>query len=169
VVRTGHWALAISIALAWLTRTGAGVWHEWIGYLALALVTLRVVWGFLGPRYARFGQFVRSPAETLRYSKQVLKGSAARYLGHNPLGGWMTIALLVTIALDGLSGWLYTTDKYWGVEWVANTHEAISIFLLVLVALHVTGVVVTSLKQRENLAYAMLDGRKRPPGGNDIV
>src|SRR5205814_3455273 len=63
--------------------------HEWIGYAALAVVALRAAWGFMGPRYSRFGQFVRSPAKTLAYVKAVAAGREPRYLGHNPLGGWM--------------------------------------------------------------------------------
>src|SRR5688572_1847727 len=86
LVRGVHWMLAVSIAAAWLTRSGAGRWHEWIGYLSLALVAVRALWGFVGPRYARFGQFVSPPSATLRYAREVLRGTAARYLGHNPLG-----------------------------------------------------------------------------------
>ena len=169
LVRGVHWMLAVSIAAAWLTRPGAGRWHEWIGYLSLALVAVRALWGFVGPRYARFGQFVSPPSATLRYAREVLRGTAARYLGHNPLGGWMILALLLIIAAADLSGWLYTTDRYWGVEWVANLHEAFAISVLVLAALHVTGVIATSLKHRENPPHAMLHGRKRPPAENDVA
>ena len=168
LVRFGHWTLAVSIAAAWLTREGWGARHEWIGYAALLLVAVRVVWGWAGPRYARFAQFVHGPSNTLRYAGRVLRANEPRHVGHNPLGAWMTVALLATTALTGASGWIYTTDQYWGDERVEDLHEALAIFLLVLVPLHVAGVVAASLRHRENLVGAMIHGRKRPPEGDDI-
>jgi cytochrome b len=94
LVRGGHWALAASVAAAWLTREGWGVWHDWTGYATLLLVAARIAWGWAGPRYARFAQFVHGPAETLRYAGRALVGSEPRYVGHNPLGAWMIVALL---------------------------------------------------------------------------
>jgi cytochrome b len=167
LVRTGHWLLVASVAAAWLTREGWGRWHEWIGYAALALVALRVAWGRLGPRYARFSQFVRAPAATLAYAKRLLAGNEPRHIGHNPLGGWMIVALLATTGLCALSGWLYTTDRFWGDERIENLHEALAIALLVLAALHLAGVVIASLRHRENLIASMIDGRKRPPADGD--
>lgn len=161
LVRLGHWLLVLSIAIAWLTREAAGQWHEWIGYASLGVVTVRIAWGWLGPRTARFADFVRSPAATLRYGQQVLAGCEARYTGHNPLGAWMIVALLLASALVGFSGWLYTTDTYWGVEWVENLHSILADALLVLVGLHVAGVVFSSWRHHENLVAAMFHGRKR--------
>jgi cytochrome b len=161
--------LALSIVLAWLTRHGAGIWHEWIGYASLSLVVLRVAWGWTGPRYARFVQFVRSPGATVRYGVRVLERDEPRYLGHNPLGGWMIVALLGTAALTGVTGWLFTTNALWGEEWLANLHEALADALLGLALLHVTGVATASWRHRENLVAAMIHGRKRPPSDGDIA
>lgn len=169
LVRVLHWTLAASVLLAWMTRHGAADRHEWIGYASLIAVAVRVAWGWAGSRYARFGQFIRSPAATLRYSRRVLAGSAPRHLGHNPLGGWMILALLMTTAMAGLSGWLYTTDAYWGEKWLEDVHEALSVSLLVLIAMHVAGVVVTSFAHRENLASAMIHGRKRAAEEGDVA
>jgi cytochrome b len=169
LVRVGHWALAISVAGAWLTRTGGGAWHEWIGYASLALVALRVMYGWTGPRRARFADFVRGFDATLDYAQRLPHGREARYVGHNPLGGWMVVALLVNIALVGASGWLYTTDAFWGDARVEATHNALANALLVLVTLHVAGVVATSIRHRENLVAAMLHGRKRGPAGDDVA
>jgi cytochrome b len=168
-VRTGHWTLAASVAAAWLTREGWGAWHEWVGYAALLLVALRLAWGWAGPRYARFAQFVRGPRETMGYARAVLGGLERRYVGHNPLGAWMILALLAVTALASLSGWLYTTDAFWGDERVEDLHEALAMLLLALAALHVTGVVGASLRHRENLVGAMIHGRKRPPAGDDVA
>ena len=169
VVRFGHWGLVGSVAAAWWTRAGGAEWHERIGYLSLALVALRLVWGWAGTRYARFSQFVRSPVAVLRYAGQVWLHKEPRHLGHNPLGGWMIVALLLNIALVGATGWLYTTDEYWGVKWVDQLHYALAVSLLVLVALHVCGVIVASRRHRENLVAAMVHGAKRPPVGDDVA
>ena len=169
LVRILHWTLVATVAAAWVTQEGAGRVHEWIGYAALAIVGLRIVWGIAGSRYARFSQFVRRPVPTIDYFREVLRGSEPRHLGHNPLGAWMIVALIANVALVGASGWLYTTDRYWGVEWVEELHEAFANALLVLVALHVAGVVLTSLRQRENLVAAMIHGRKRSPAPGDVA
>ena len=168
-VRVLHWSLAASVAAAWLTKHGGGRWHEWLGYGSLGIVALRIAWGFAGPRYARFTQFVRSPASVLGYTGRMLGRREPRHVGHNPLGGWMIVALIVTVILVGASGWLYTTEAFWGVAWVEETHDVLATMLLVLVALHVGGVVAASLRHRENLAGAMVHGRKRPPGPADVA
>jgi cytochrome b len=168
-VRIAHWTLVLTVAGAWLTQEGGGRWHEWLGYAALAIVIARVAWGWIGPQYARFRQFVRSPAATLRFSRQVLAGTEPRHVGHNPLGAYMIVLLIFMVMLVSATGWLYTTDAYWGVEWVEDLHEACSNALIALVVLHVSGVAFTSLRQRENLVAAMVHGRKRMPGGYDVT
>jgi cytochrome b len=99
----------------------------------------------------------------------VLRNEEPRYLGHNPLGGWMIVALLATAALASLSGWLSVTDRFWGAKWVQEAHEAFGNALIFLAALHVAGVLYTSWRQRENLAAAMLSGVKRPPESGDVA
>ena len=172
-VRVAHWSLAVCVLTAWLTAEtklkSAEPLHEWLGYAALAVIALRVAWGWIGPRYARFTQFVARPARTLRYAQALLRGDEPRYLGHNPLGGWMIVALLATAALASFSGWLSVTDRFWGVEWVQEVHESLGNAMIGLAALHVAGVVYTSWRQRENLATAMLSGVKRPPSPGDVV
>lgn len=168
LVRSLHWLLVAAVAAAWLTRAGWGKWHEWIGYATLALLAVRVGWGWLGPRYARFSEFVRPPSPTFAYAKRVLAASEPRYIGHNPLGGWMIVALIVATALACLSGWLYVTDAYWGDERVERLHDAIATLLLALAAVHVAGVALASFRQRENLVASMIHGRKRPPAAGDV-
>ena len=77
-VRIFHWILVVSVFGAWWTRHGFGRTHEWIGYIPLALVALRLAWGFLGPRHARFSQFLRSPGHTADYGRNLVQGRAAR-------------------------------------------------------------------------------------------
>jgi cytochrome b len=159
-VRIAHWSLVVSVSASWLTRHSDSPWHEWLGYAALAIVVLRMLWGLIGSPHARFTDFVRRPAATLAYTKAVVRHREPRFLGHNPLGGWMIVALMTTVALLGLTGWLGTTDAYWGIAWVADTHEALSDILLVLITLHIAGVVFSSLRHRENLVKAMITGHK---------
>ena len=160
-VRVLHWSLVLTVAAAWLTRHSPGRWHEWLGYATLAIVAARVIWGFTGSRYARFADFVRPARETTAYARDVFAHRDARFLGHNPLGGWMVVALLAMVLLVGLTGWLYTTDRFWGVAWVEELHETLSDLLFLFVALHIVGVVFTSVRHRENLVGSMLHGRKR--------
>lgn len=160
VVRLSHWVLVGSVALSVL---GLVAWfgvHRPAGYVALAVALVRIVWGFVGSAPARFASFVRGPRATWRYARAAMSGTAARHLGHNPLGGWMTLALLVCVIGLGASGWLYTTDAFWGDETVESTHRALAWTLLGLVLSHVVGVAFTSWQHRENLVAAMVDGKK---------
>ncbi len=161
-VRLFHWTLVAGIAAEWITSDGWGKVHEWIGYGIIALVTARIAWGFIGSHHARFANFLRGPVETLGYLRRILQGQAERHIGHNPAGAAMIVALLASIALVCLTGWMMTTDAYFGVDWVEQVHEAGAWGMLVLVALHVAGVVHASLHHRENLVKAMFTGRKRP-------
>jgi len=160
-VRVLHWMLVLTVAAAWLTRHSPGGWHEWLGYTTLAVVAARTVWGFTGSRHARFADFVRPAGITAAYARDVFSAHEPRFVGHNPLGGWMAVALLAVVALVGATGWLYTTDRFWGVAWVEELHETLSDILFLFVALHILGVAFTSVKHRENLPAAMWHGRKR--------
>lgn len=166
-VRLLHWALALSVACAWWTGGHTDGWHENLGYAAAAIVALRVAWGFGPSRYARFAQFVRGPRATWSYARAVWRGTAPRHLGHNPLGGWMVLALLGCVGLLGLSGWLYTTDWLWGYGWLYWTHFVLGWLLVGLVGLHLGGVAFTGWQHRENLVRAMITGRKPAPDASD--
>ncbi|HUT47819.1 MAG TPA: cytochrome b/b6 domain-containing protein [Alphaproteobacteria bacterium] len=167
LIRLVHWGLVLGIAITWLTTTGPAKVHDAVGYAVLTLVALRCLWGAFGSGKARFGRFVRAPRATLEYAHALVRGREPRYVGHNPLGAWMIMALLLTAFGAAASGWLYTTDAYWGVAWVETLHSVLADLLLVLAAIHVGGVIVTSFRQHENLVAAMLHGRKRPPQGDD--
>ncbi len=197
LVRIFHWALVASIAIAWITGEDYGPVHEWAGYVALGLVGFRLIWGIAGPKYARFSQFVRGPRAVIAYAKDMLAGREKRYLGHNPLGGAMVIALLLTTAAAGISGWLIADggqmaglregsapmariladdddDDEWeregeGEEALEEIHEFFANLLLLLIALHVAGVIYASWRHRENLPRAMITGKKPAPGPDDVT
>lgn len=166
-VRVFHWLLVLCFAVAWISADEWQDVHEIAGYTVAALVVFRLLWGLFGSRYARFRQFVRHPKQVLSYVSDIRRGREARYIGHNPAGGMMVLALLLGLAAMTLSGWLYT-DLLWGEEWVEEVHELLANLLLMLVGLHVAGVVLASLRHRESLVKSMITGRKRGPGESDV-
>ena len=159
-VRVLHWVLVLSVAIAWLSTWRFGDLHQPAGSVALAAVLLRGVWGWVGGRYARFRQFVRSPRAALVYLRQLSQRREPRYIGHNPLGGWMILALMGCVSGLGLTGWLYTTDRFWGDAFIDYLHQSLAWALLGMIALHVAGVIFASVRHRENLVRAMIDGTK---------
>jgi len=160
-VRVGHWTLAGSVLAALLLHEG-GPWHVRLGWLALATAAWRVAYG-LGTRdpHARFAAFVRGPRTTWRYTQALLAGREPHHTGHNPLGAWMILALLALALVAAGSGALYDTDAWWGDPVVYAIHRLAGWGLAVLAGLHLAGVVLTSVRQRENLVRAMVTGRKR--------
>jgi cytochrome b len=161
-VRVFHWSLATLFLVALVTGDDAGQVHFAAGYGIAGLVGLRIVWGFVGPRHARFGDFVRSPPAVLSYLGDVAQLRAPRYLGHNPAGGAMIIALLVMLAGAGITGYMMTSDVFWGEEWIEDIHEAFANLTVGLVIVHVLGVLFSSLMHGENLVKSMVTGQKRP-------
>ena len=172
LVRVLHWTLAAAVVTAWVSGhwppRDFDAWHHTAGYVAGAAVMLRLIWGFTGTRHARLAQFVRRPREVLAYARALRAGREPRHLGHNPLGGWMALALWTTAAALTLSGWLYTTDWLWGYEWLSDLHAWLAWGIATLVIGHLGGVALTSWRHRENLVAAMFSGEKRAPDGDDI-
>jgi cytochrome b len=171
-VRALHWGLAAAITTAWIS----GHWppadfdtvHHAAGYAALAAIVLRLVWGVAGSRHARLSRFLRGPRDTLAYARALRAGREPRYIGHNPLGGWMAVMLWSCSAALSVTGWLYTTDWLWGYAWLELLHAALAWLVLALFIGHLGGVAMTSWRHRENLVRAMLSGRKRAPESTDI-
>lgn len=160
VVRVVHWVLVIAFAVAWFS-VGSNRLHDNAGYVVLGLVVFRLLWGIVGTHYARFSDFVPTWRRFANYLRAMARGRAPRHLGHNPAGGVMIVILLATLVLTAGSGWLMTTDAYWGVVWVEELHGLLADLLLVLIAGHLFGVLLSSLMHRENLVLAMFTGRKR--------
>jgi cytochrome b len=168
VVRWGHWALAACVLSCLLLHEG-GVWHERLGYAALALALGRCALGWLGgPRHLRLAAFVQGPAATWRYTRALLAHREPRHVGHNPLGGWMILGLLSAAVAAGASGALYVTARYWGDDGVYALHQLAGWSFALAVPLHVLGVILTSVLQRENLLQALITGRKRAAAPGDV-
>ena len=162
LVRAFHWSLVVAFAVAWLTGDELERLHEATGYVIMALLGVRIVWGFVGSIHARFSDFVYRPSHVIGYLADTARLRAKRYLGHNPAGGAMVIALLVALTTTAGSGFAMTTDAFHDAHWVEEMHEVMANAVFLLVGLHVAGVAVSSLAHRENLVRAMITGRKRP-------
>lgn len=162
LVRIFHWSLVALFTIAFLSSEDWGSLHRAAGYAIMALLAFRIVWGFAGTRHARFSDFLYSPRETIGFLKDSLAMKAKRYIGHNPAGGLMVVALILSAGTACVTGYMMTTDRFWGVEWVNEIHELCAYGTLVLACIHVAGVALASLEHRENLVKAMFTGRKRP-------
>ncbi len=160
LVRTFHWTVALACLGAYLTSDDWRRLHEALGYWVLGAVIVRIVWGFVGTRHARFADFVKGPRRLARYMLGLAQGAEPRYVGHNPLGGLMVVALLLVLGGLGITGWMMGLDAFWGDETLGNLHAYLANLLLVLVGLHLLGVAWESLRHGENLVLAMITGRK---------
>jgi cytochrome b len=172
-VRLFHWSLVAAFAAAYLSGDEWMSLHVNAGYLIGGLLVFRILWGFIGPRHARFRDFVRPPSAVLAYLRQAVRLSAPRHLGHNPAGGAMILALLLSLALAVVSGaLLYGATDFAGplaglfrgevaADVLEDIHEFAANSTVLLVVLHLAGVLFASFEHAENLAKAMLTGRKR--------
>ncbi len=161
LVRIFHWSLVALFTFSFFTGDEWKKAHILSGYAIGTLLAIRIVWGLIGTRHARFVNFIYSPSTILAFLRDSLTFRAKRYVGHNPAGGAMVILLIGMICGIVTTGYMMTTDAYWGVEWVEDTHKTLVYTTLGLIALHVAGVILASLEHRENLARAMVTGWKR--------
>ncbi|MDE2369550.1 MAG: cytochrome b/b6 domain-containing protein [Burkholderiales bacterium] len=165
--RLFHGLIVLSFAGAYLSAESERwrLLHVTLGYTMAGLVAFRLVWGLLGTRHARFAAFVRGPRAVVRYLQAALRGRAEHHVGHNPAGALAIVALLLLAAAVSATGWaLYDGPPAARFE---DWHEGAANAMLALVGLHVCGVVFASRLHRENLAAAMISGRKtgRPQDG----
>ena len=172
--RVFHWLFALAFAVAWVTSESDRLLevHVFSGYLMLGLLAFRLLWGFAGSRYARFASFRFGLKEAGRFLAQVATLRAPRFIGHNPAGSWAIYGMLILALLVGVSG-IFALGGGEGLgplggalshgvgEFFKEIHEGLASAMLALVAVHLLGVAVESLLQRENLAKSMVDGRKR--------
>jgi len=175
-LRLFHWLLVASIAVAavtgWLLPASWLQFHLIAGTVIGSLVLWRIVWGFTGTRYSRFRSFAFSPRATVAHLKGLIEGKVQREAGHNPLGALMVFALLgsiSTIVLTGVAvlggqfkqGPLKAFVSFAGAMTYREIHSLVAVALLVLIGGHLAGVTFESWRTRENLAAAMVTGKKR--------
>ena len=175
LVRIFHWAVVLGFFTAYFVEPEENPVHVVAGYIVLGLVLVRLVWGVVGPRYARFSDFIYRPSLVLLDLAGAVRFRAKRYLGHSPGGGAMVLVLLIALLATTVSGLMvYGADQHAGplASWMAGAseqtehmlekvHETLANVTLALVVLHVIGVIVASLSHRENLVKAMFSGYKR--------
>lgn len=129
LVRIFHWSLVVFFTIAYLTDDDFALLHDLSGYIVLGLVVFRIIWGFVGSAYARFGNFIYSPATIIRYLKDFLAAKPKHYLGHNPAGGAMVIVLLFMVGITAWSGhMLHETES--------GEHAGINISIIKSVSAH---------------------------------
>jgi len=172
--RAFHWTLVVLIALQYGTGEFHMLdmrWHFWFGYATLALILFRVLWGLVGSQTSRFVEFVRGPRAVARYLSAQLSTSPQISIGHNPLGGWSVLLLMMAIAAQVVSG-LFASDEIdtdgplvpfvsmRTVKWMTRVHDWNQNLLIALIALHVVAALLYLLLKRENLIVPLISGRK---------
>jgi cytochrome b len=174
-IRIFHWSLVLSFTVAYLSGEELETLHNNAGYAVLGLVLLRLVWGFVGTRHARFRDFIYPPGVIKGFLRDTFRQRARRYLGHNPAGGAMIIVMLVSLVLTTVTGIAYygiedaagplamlAGSAEWSKELLEEVHEFFANLMVLLVVIHIIGVVVEGRLHQENLVKSMLNGRKRP-------
>lgn len=176
--RLFHWTLVALMIAQWLTAENSATmdYHVWGGYAVLALILFRVAWGFVGSDTVRFRDFVRGPGAALEYVKALLRGETPLYLGHNPMGGWSIVAMLVLLLIQAgtglfanddimIEGPLYAWVSKGTSDWLTTVHKLNFNLLLLVIAVHISAVLFYWFVKRENLIHPMLSGRKYLPPG----
>ncbi|AZF65946.1 cytochrome b/b6 domain-containing protein [Pseudomonas sp. LBUM920] len=162
LVRLFHLSIAgVFVANYFFNEAGDG-WHVWLGYYAMAWLLVRLVWGFVGPRSARWSDFWPSPARLSAHVRRVLDGRGLHRLGHSPIGALVMLLMMSALLTLGISGFLMQeVDALWGADWPLQVHEATANVLLGLVCVHVLAAVYESLQVKDNLPLSMLTGRRK--------
>lgn len=180
LVRLFHWSLLLAFTIAYFTEGDLLDLHVWAGYFVLGLILFRIFWGFVGPRYAKFSNFVYSRDIIKAHLKDLLARRGKRYLGHNPAGGAMIVLLIIFLLLTTFSGLtIYGIEKHAGPlaslvghpsefwkDAAEDIHEFLANFTLILILIHVGGVIFESRLHHENLVKAMFNGYKRTQPDN---
>ncbi len=131
-------------------------YHMLIGLTIALMVVLRLIWGVVGTRYARFGSFLFGPSEVFAYGRSVLTGGGKRYLGHNPGSALAIFAMLGLVLALAVTGFMMAR----GNEGIKDVHEILAYASLVVVGAHILGVLVHTVRHRENLTRSMITGSK---------
>lgn len=161
--RIFHWALSIGFLAAAIISLGLGddsplfPYHAIIGLTIASMVALRVLWGLVGTRYARFRSFAFGPREVTRYMKSAIAGGGKRYIGHNPGSAIAIFAILSLVLAMAVTGVMIGQ----GNEAIKETHETLAWITVGFVILHVLGVALHSVRHRENITASMIHGKKQ--------
>ena len=181
--RLCHWSLVALVAMSWWSGeqgSEAFDYHQWSGYGILSLLLFRLAWGVVGGEYSRFAQFVHGPRRVLCAVRDLLTPTPLAQPGHNPLGGWMVVALLIGLTVQTVTG-LFANDDIMNegplMAWVdkdlsdtlSGVHTINFVVLLSLISVHVVAIVYHRLRKGEHLTLAMITGRRMLPGAPPTV
>jgi cytochrome b len=158
--RLFHWLLVLFVLICFLTGEDEGfvfAVHAYSGFVVFMLLVFRLGWGVIGSRHSRFSDFVYAWPTVRRFAVSVLHFKPEPYVGHNPLGGWMVILMLMILIATTLTGILMVTT---GSEWLDDIHEGLGSFMQVLVLVHIAGVLIDQWMTGEKIVKAMVTGRK---------
>lgn len=176
-VRLFHWMLVLLIVFSWLAAEMDWMtWHMYSGYTILTLVLFRILWGFAGSTHARFSDFLHGPRALIDYVKTLPSRTAARFAGHNPLGGLSVVLILLCVLAQAGTGLFANDDiitegplfKHVSKElsdWLTTIHKYNFNVLLALIGLHIAAVLYYLLWKSENLIKPMFTGHKHLPAG----
>ncbi len=172
-IRLFHWAITLLVLVSYLTyRFDRLGWHMLSGYTILALLLFRLAWGFVGSDTARFSSFLGSPLAGLAHLRTITRREPDDQIGHNAAGGWMVLALLLSLLLQTgtglfandeimnqgpLSGWVGDSTSHW----LTRIHVFNFNILLGLIGLHVLFVLIYAAIKGQNLLRPMITGKKR--------
>jgi len=173
-IRIFHWSLVVLFVLAYYTSTsGDDDLHAICGYMITGLLILRVLYGFFSSGYAKFTNFLYSPAKFLQHGKQIIENKPEHYIGHSPMGAYMVFSLLLLLLMlvvTGLisQGWTEYEGPLWAVHmmpndalgrWSENMHEALPDMLIGFIILHISGVFIACRQHNTNLVRVMITGK----------
>ncbi len=153
-VRLTHWLVAASVLINFFNDTG--FWHRTIGYIGLALVILRIVYGLFLSKVITSKLSIPNFSSIKVHCKELLSGQVPTHVGHNPLGQYAVYLMWLLIGFLAFTGWLSRTDAYWGEDWPVDLHMMLSSILEGLVILHVLATLVMSKLQKQNLVKKMI-------------
>lgn len=159
-VRLFHWSLVGCVLANYFWLDDGEDIHQWLGYVASALVVARIGWGFVGSRHARFRSFFPTPSRLRRHVSGLLSGQHEFHAGHNPLGALMMLVLMATVLTLGLTGWMQSLDAFWGETWLQDLHEVAANMLMALAGVHALAALVMGRLERTRLVRAMITGHK---------
>jgi cytochrome b len=176
-LRAFHWLLVLSMIGSWVTAELGFEWmqvHMYLGYWTIGLLVFRIIWGFVGPRHARFASFLTGPQGVWRYFKGLAAGTMIQTAGHNPLGGISVIVMLALVGFQAFTGLFATDDIVWTgpynpavsgatAEKLTSLHHLNFNIILVAVSLHILAIAFYFLVKKQNLVGAMVHGKKVVP------
>lgn len=163
-LRVWHWALAAFVLIACVTPNTHDALHRTAGYAVIGLLAFRLIWGVIGTRHSLLARISLKLRAAPRYMINIFRGETGRYLGLNPAGAAMLVAMVGLLFISTISGVMQVSLRFFGVWWIQEAHSLSSNAIMALIGVHLLGTLWMSVLQKENLARAMFTGRKRMPG-----